>query len=32
MIMAQAEPARLLDAMAAYQGPPTEKWLTRDAT
>ena len=32
MIMAQAEPSALLDAMAAYQGPPTEKWLMRDET
>jgi uncharacterized protein (TIGR00730 family) len=32
MIIAESDPVRLLDAMAAYQGPPTEKWLTRDAT
>jgi uncharacterized protein (TIGR00730 family) len=32
MIIAESTPDRLLDAMAAYQGPPTERWLTRDAT
>jgi hypothetical protein len=32
MIIANSDPARLLDAMAAYRGAPTEKWLTRDAT
>jgi uncharacterized protein (TIGR00730 family) len=32
MIIAESDPARLLDAMAAYHGPPTEQWLTRDAT
>jgi len=32
MIIADFDPARLLDAMAAYQGPPLEQWLTRDAT
>jgi uncharacterized protein (TIGR00730 family) len=32
MILAHSDPAQLLDAMDAYQGPPLEKWLTRDAT
>ena len=32
MIYAESDPGRLLDAMLTYQGPPTEKWITRDAT
>lgn len=32
MIIADSDPGQLLDAMAAYQGPPLEQWLTRDAT
>ena len=32
MIIAEADPGRLLDAMTAYRGPPTEKWLLRDET
>jgi uncharacterized protein (TIGR00730 family) len=32
MIQADADPEALLEAMLAYQGPPTEKWITRDAT
>jgi len=32
MSTAQTEPPALLDAMAAYQAPPTEKWLMRDET
>lgn len=32
MVMAQADPAALLQEMRAYEGPPTEKWLTREAT
>jgi len=32
MVIAQTDPPALLDAMAANQGPPTEKWLMRDQT
>jgi uncharacterized protein (TIGR00730 family) len=32
MILADSDPARLLDAMVSYRGAPTEKWLSRDAT
>jgi uncharacterized protein (TIGR00730 family) len=32
MVIAQTDPPALLDAMAAYHGPPTEKWLMRDQT
>jgi uncharacterized protein (TIGR00730 family) len=32
MICASPDPNLLLDEMMAYEGPPTEQWLTRDAT
>lgn len=32
MILASPDPNGLLDEMMAYEGPPTEQWLTRDAT
>jgi hypothetical protein len=32
MVIAEAEPKALLDAMAQYRAPAVEKWLTPETT